>query len=66
VTNTPGFENFSGQRKDMNLQGHGKYWLTDGRVFIGEWHESVMKEGTLYELEPNGVTYTTYQVKYDF
>ena len=25
-----------------------------------------MKEGTLHELEPNGVTYTTYQVKYDF
>jgi len=50
----------------MNLHGHGKYWLTDGRVFIGEWHESVMKEGTLHELEPNGVTYTTYQVKYDF
>jgi hypothetical protein len=46
------------------LHGHGKIWLSDGRVFFGEFRDNVMSEGKLCELEKDK-TYTLYKVKYD-
>ena len=44
--------------------GHGKIFLRDARVFIGEFKENIMSEGKLYEMKEDK-TYTLYQVKYD-
>ncbi len=40
-------------------------FLSDGRVFIGEFKENKMSEGKLYEMNEDN-TYTLYQVKYDY
>jgi hypothetical protein len=44
--------------------GHGKIFLSGGRVFIGEFKEDKMSEGKLFEMQKDN-TYTLYQVKYD-
>ncbi len=47
------------------MHGHGKKFLTNGRVFIGEFIKHKMSEGKLYEMQTDK-TYTLYRVKYDY
>ncbi len=39
--------------------GKGKIWLTDGRVFIGDFHQDKLKQGKLYEIQEDN-TYTLF------
>ncbi len=32
------------------MQGTGKIWLQEGRVFIGKFYADKMEKGTLFEL----------------
>ena len=47
------------------MHGHGKKFLTNGRVFIGEFVQHKMREGKLYEMQQDK-TYNLYHVKYDY
>ena len=44
--------------------GHGKFWLSKGRIFHGYFSGALMIEGDLYELQEDN-TYSVYKVKYD-
>jgi hypothetical protein len=44
--------------------GNGKVWLTNARMFIGDWFRNRMNEGKLYELQQDN-TYSLFQVKYN-
>jgi hypothetical protein len=45
------------------MNGHGKMFLTEGRIFIGELIEFKMIEGKLCEMQKDK-NYAYYQVKY--
>jgi hypothetical protein len=38
------------QQQGMRWHGHGKMWLTDGRLFTGEFKKNKMSEGKMCEL----------------
>ena len=40
-------------------------WLTNGRIFIGDFQSDMMNEGQLYEMQKDN-TYNMYYVKYDW
>ena len=44
--------------------GEGKRWLSNGRIFIGDFYRNRMNSGKLYEMQADN-TYTLYNVKYD-
>ena len=54
----------SAQTKGGLPDGHGKVFLTKGRVFIGEFKYRRMSKGKLYQIEDDK-TFTVYQVRYD-
>jgi hypothetical protein len=39
------------QIQEGYMHGHGKKFLTNGRVFIGEFIKHKMSEGKLYEMQ---------------
>lgn len=59
-----GMQGWTSQIQDGAPQGHGKIWLSHGRIFIGNFEYSKMKEGKLLELQPDN-TYTEYHVTYN-
>ena len=59
-----GWQAYSGETKYTVQHGHGKVWMADGRIFIGEFVKHKLKQGYLYELQVDG-THTMYHVKYD-
>ena len=59
-----GWQSFSGETKQTVQHGHGKLWMKDGRIFIGQFERHKLKEGYLYELQHDG-THTMYHVKYN-
>jgi hypothetical protein len=65
LTQVEGMQVCSSKLQGALSHGHGKLFLSDGRVFIGEFKEDMMSEGKLYEMQPDN-TYTLYQVKYDY
>jgi hypothetical protein len=44
--------------------GKGKIWLTNGRVFIGDFYRDKLQEGYLYEIQKDN-RFTRFKVKYD-
>ena len=46
------------------MNGKGKEWFYDGRIYVGEYEDSIRTEGKMYELQADG-THTLYNVKYD-
>jgi hypothetical protein len=59
-----GWQIFSGETKNTLQHGHGKLWMADGRIFMGELEKHKLKQGYLYELQLDG-THTMYHVKYN-
>lgn len=64
LTHVGGMQAYSSQSKGGSMHGHGKKFLTNGRIFIGKFIQHKMSEGKLYEIQKDK-TYTLYQVKYD-
>ena len=48
----------------MRWSGLGKYWNSDGSIYIGRLKNIKYTEGKMYELQQDG-THTLYNVKYD-
>jgi hypothetical protein len=63
-TNVLGYQISSTQMQQAQREGRGKIWLTNGRIFIGEFKANRMSEGHLYEMQQDN-TYTRYAVKYN-
>jgi len=58
------YQFISSQVQQSLPHGEGKLWLTNGRIFIGDFYCNKMNSGKLYEMQADN-TYTLYNVKYD-
>ncbi len=50
VSDVSGEQFYSGQWINALWHGEGKVWLSDARIFIGQFETDQMKQGGLYEL----------------
>jgi hypothetical protein len=63
-TDVSDYQYISSQMQQALPHGEGKQWLTNGRIFIGDFYRNRMNSGKLYEMQADN-TYTLYNVKYD-
>jgi hypothetical protein len=63
-TDVSNYQLISSQVQQALPHGEGKLWLTNGRIFIGDFYRNRMNSGKLYEMQADN-TYTLYDVKYD-
>ena len=63
-TDVSDYQLISSQVQQALAHGEGKQWLTNGRIFIGDFYRMRMNSGKLYEMQADN-TYTLYNVKYD-
>jgi len=63
-TDVSDYQIISSQVQQALPHGEGKQWLTNGRIFIGDFYHRRMNSGKLYEMQADN-TYTLYNVKYD-
>ncbi len=40
--------------------------MSDARIFIGDWQNGAMNEGTLFQLKNDNNSYSVYNVRYDY
>ena len=63
-TDVSDYQCISSQVQKAWPHGEGKLWLTNGRIFIGDFFINKMNSGKLYEMQADN-TYTLYNVKYE-
>jgi len=63
-TDVSDYQIISSQVQQALRHGEGKQWLSNGRIFIGDFYCNRMNSGKLYEMQADN-TYTLYNVKYD-
>jgi hypothetical protein len=63
-TDVSDYQFISSQMQQALPHGEGKQWLTNGRIFIGDFYRMRMNSGKLYEMQADN-TYTLYNVKYE-
>jgi len=63
-TDVSDYQLISSQVQQALPHSEGKQWLTNGRIFIGDFYRRRMNSGKLYEMQADN-TYTLYNVKYD-
>jgi hypothetical protein len=59
-----GYQYRSSRVQQAVPHGEGKEWLSNGRIFIGDFKETRMHSGKIYEMQQDD-TYTLYNVQYD-